>query len=180
MQSEIKIRIRQENDKDRVAVHGLIERAFATEEFSDQKEHLMVERLRGTEAFIPELSLVAECGDKLVGHILLTRIRILQGSKVTESLALAPVSVLPGFQRKGIGSLLIKEAHQRARKMGYGSVIVLGHENYYPRFGYQRAELYGIEFPFDAPAANCMAIELKKNSLKAAGGKVAYPPEFYE
>ena len=142
--------------------------------------HFLVEKLRKSEAFVPELSLVAEIENNIVGHILLTKIKIKTSDDEITSLALAPVSVLPEFQGKGIGGKLIKEAHQRAKDLGYQSIILLGHENYYPRFGYKLAEEFGISLPFDVPKENCMAIELEPNALKNIRGEVVYPKEFYE
>lgn len=170
--------IRQENNNDYEAVFNLIEEAFRKEEFSDHKEQFLVERLRNSNTFIPELSLVAESDGKIIGHILLTKVHIKNEQTQFDSLALAPVSVLPAFQGKGIGSALIKKAHKIAIDLGHKSIVLLGHEDYYPRFGYQQANSFGITFPFDAPKENCMVIELVKNGLKRVQGVVAYPKEF--
>ncbi|MCZ7253247.1 GNAT family N-acetyltransferase, partial [Salmonella enterica] len=86
--------------------------------------------------------------------------------------ALAPVSVKPAFQGKGIGAKLILESHAIAKKLGYKSIILLGHENYYPRFGYELTSKYNIEMPFDVPAENCMVISLTENGLDGVSGKV--------
>ncbi|OOG73181.1 GNAT family N-acetyltransferase [Algoriphagus sp. A40] len=174
------MQIRQENPGDYEAVFEVVEKAFAAEEFSDQTEQFLVERLRKSDAFVPELSLVAELGDKIVGHILLTKLRLVNDQTKFESLALAPVSVLPEYQRKGIGGMLIEYSHQRAKELGFKSVVVLGHEKYYPKFGYQQADLFGIELPFDVPKENCMVIELVENGLTGLKGMVEYPKEFYE
>lgn len=172
------ITIRQEYKNDFGAVHRVIEEAFRTAPYSDQDEHYLVQRLRLSDAFIPELSLVAEKEGKIVGHILLTRIKIKDSSNIYESLALAPVSVLPAFQGKGIGGSLIREAHDIARNLGHTSIVLLGDEAYYPRFGYTQASAYGIELPFEVPKENCMVIELVTNSLKGKQGMVQYPKEF--
>lgn len=107
-------------------------------EHSDHQEQFLVERLRKSDAFIPELSLVAE-DEKgtIAGHILLTKLSIENDSETYESLALAPVSVKPEFQNQGIGGQLIREGHRVAQRLGYQSVILIGHENYYPKFGYK-------------------------------------------
>ena len=176
----MEVTIRQEKPSDHKAVFELIASAFETEKFSDHKEQFLVERLRKSNAFIPELSLVSEYENKIVGHVLLTNLKIINALNQFESLALAPVSVHPVFQQKGIGGKLIKEAHRRAKELGYQSIVLLGHENYYPKFGYQRADLFGIEFPFDVPKENCMAIELTSGALKEVNGMVEYPKEFNE
>ncbi len=174
------ITIRKEKTEDYKAVFKLIKEAFESEKMSDHKEHLLVERLRNSKAFIPELSLVAETKDKIVGHILLTKLKIKNDQSEFESLALAPVSILPEYQNKGIGGRLITEAHNKAKALGYKSIVLLGHENYYPRFDYKQAYNYGIEFPFDVPKENCMVVELVEGGLNGVKGKVEYPKEFNE
>jgi len=173
------IKIRQEKTSDYKSVFELIEKAFKNEKFTDHKEQFLVERLRKSNAFIPELSLVAEYQDKLVGFILLTNIKIVNDNKIFGSLALAPVAVLPDFQNMGIGGKLIIQAHTIAKEKGYKSVILLGHEKYYPKFGYVIADKFGIELPFEAPKENCMAIELIEGGLKDVNGVVEYPKEFF-
>ena len=123
--------------------------------------------------------MVAEINDQIVGHILVTALIIKGSEKVTQSLSLAPVSVLPDFQNQGIGGKLIEEAHRIAKYLGYSSVILLGHAEYYPRFGYVKASTFDITLPFGAPDENCMAIELVPDGLKGAEGLAEYPPEFY-
>lgn len=176
----MKINIRQEQPDDFKAVFDLVEKAFITKEYKEPEEHFLVERLRKSYAFIPELSLVAEVGNKIAGHILLTKLKIKNGQDEFGSLALAPVSVLPEYQGNGIGGQLIVNAHKIAIELGYESVVLLGHENYYPKFGYKQADTFRIELPFDVPKENCMAIELTENGLKNVSGMVEYPKEFNE
>ncbi|MBB4803024.1 putative N-acetyltransferase YhbS [Flavobacterium nitrogenifigens] len=176
----MEVKLRQENENDFQSVFQLIEKAFEKEEYSDHKEHFLVERLRKSEAFISELSIVAEIESKIVGHILFTKLKVVNDSDSFESLALAPVSVLPEFQGKGIGSKLILYGHEVAKKLGYKSVILLGHQDYYPRFGYELCEKYNIKMPFDVPSENCMVISLIENGLKGVSGEVVYPKEFFE
>jgi predicted N-acetyltransferase YhbS len=111
---------------------------------------------------------------------LLTKIKIVQSDRIFESLAMAPVAVLPEFQNRGIGGKLILSAHQAAKELGYKSIVVLGHADYYPRFGYQLTQKHNIELPFPADKENCMVIELVENGLKGVSGKVEYPQEFYQ
>ncbi|MCS4240162.1 putative N-acetyltransferase YhbS [Myroides gitamensis] len=173
--------IRKEEIKDYDDVFKLIENAFKDEEFSDHQEQFLVERLRKSTSFIPELSLVAEMDNQIVGYILLTKIKIINVNfEETISLALAPVAVLKKYQGKGIGGQLIVKAHKIAKDLNFNSVILLGHENYYPKFGYEMSNKYGIKLPFDVPDENCMLIELTENALKNINGIVEYPKEFYE
>jgi len=173
------MKIRIENKNDYEAVFDLTERAFENESISDHKEQFLIERLRKSEAFISELSIIAEIDRKIVGHILLTRVKIKNESNEFDSLALAPVSVLPEFRNRGIGGRLILESHKKARALSYKSIVLLGHANYYPRFGYEHADKYGIELPFPVPKENCMIIELIENGLGGVSGIVEYPKEFY-
>jgi predicted N-acetyltransferase YhbS len=174
----MKVIIRKETVADFVDVFKLIEKAFENEIYSDHSEQFLVERLRKSEAFVPNLSLVAVSDEKIVGHILLTKIQINGSHGSNESLALAPVSVLPSYQKRGIGGQLIIAAHDRARELGFSSIILLGHKDYYPRFGYRQAEQFGITLPFDVPPENCMAIELIPKGLLGVSGMVEYPSEF--
>ncbi|MEL6718607.1 MAG: N-acetyltransferase [Bacteroidota bacterium] len=174
------IKIRQEKEKDHQIVENLIATAFEVVEISDHKEHFLVHRLRKSDAFVAELSLVAETNNQIVGHILFTKILIQNNTDNFESLALAPVSVLPEFQGKGIGGLLIRKGHEIAKSLGFESVVLLGHAEYYPKFGYKRASSFGISLPFEVPDENCMAIELVENALDEVNGIVQYPKAFFE
>lgn len=172
--------IRKEENKDYKSVFNLIENAFKDEIYTDHKEQFLVERLRKSESFVPELSLIAEIDGEIVGYVLLTKIKIVNNDLQKTALALAPIAVLKKYQGKGIGGKLILEAHQRAKELGFDSVILLGHEKYYPKFGYKMTKNYGIKLPFEVPDENCMLIELTENALKDVSGTVAYPKEFYE
>jgi predicted N-acetyltransferase YhbS len=176
----MEIKIRKEEKSDYQAVFQLIKNAFISEIESEPDEQNLVERLRNSKSFIPELSLVAELDGKVVGHILLSEIKIINELSSTVSLALAPVSVDPTHQKKGIGGLLIKKAHEISRNLGYKSIVLLGHAKYYPRFGYKLAKEYQISIPFDAPEENCMVVELVENGLDGVSGMVEYPEEFMQ
>ncbi len=171
--------IRQETLSDYLQVVNVIEAAFAQMEDSDHSEHELVSRLRRSTSFIPELSLVAELDDHIVGHILFTKVKVIGGHKTHQALALAPVSVHPEYQNRGIGSALILEGHRIARTLGHSSIVLLGHEDYYPRFGYRQAADYGIEFPFPVPEENCMVLDLQGNGIQGIKGVVEYPAVFF-
>ncbi len=176
----INLIIRQETPDDFSSVERLITRAFADEIHSDHTEARLVARLRTTPDFIPELSLIAEIDRKITGHILLSRILIRNENQVFESLAMAPVSVDPAFQKQGIGSSLIRKSHIIANEMGFDSVVLLGHADYYPRFGYEKASSYGIRLPFEIPDENGMVIALTPGALDGVNGMVEYPEAFFE
>ena len=117
--------IRKEKPKDYKAIYAVVRDAFGSAEHADGNEQDLVNALRKGKAYIPELSLVAEENEKIIGHIMFTKARV--GENVV--LALAPLSVLPEYQRKGIGTALIKEGHRIAQELGYGYSVVLGSEN---------------------------------------------------
>lgn len=169
------ITLRQETKADFPEVFETIFNAFTQE-----NEAKLVDALRknGT-AFIPELSIVAIKDNKVVGHILFTKINIKddQGNS-TESLALAPMAVKPEHQQIGIGRQLICQGFEVAKKLGFESIIVLGHEHYYPKFGFEPADKWNIKAPFDVPSNFFMAIELVPGALKNVSGTVNYPVEF--
>lgn len=172
--------IRQEKERDYKLSENLIEKAFKDVENSDHKEHLLVAKLRKSDIFVPELSLVAEEDGKVVGHILLTKLIIKNEENIHNTLALAPVSVLPVYQNKGVGSNLIRESLKIAKEIGLKSVILLGHNKYYPRFGFKPACIWGIKAPFEVPNEAFMALELEARGLDGIGGTVVYSKEFLE
>ncbi len=168
------IEIRQEKTSDYTQVFSLNRNAFGQD-----NEAKLVDALRSSGNFIPELSLVALLNGEIVGHILFTKIVIRSDTGNTyESLSLAPMAVYRSFQKKGIGSRLVKAGLRKATELGYTSVIVLGHENYYPRFGFKPASRWDIKAPYDVPDNVCMALELVRNSLDGVNGTVEYPDEF--
>lgn len=166
--------VRKETPDDRAAVFNINKHAFPTD-----AEARLVDALRANEAaFDPELSLVACADEQVIGHILFTRIRIENEQQVFESLALAPMAVLPDFQKSGIGSKLVEKGLETAKAAGYSSVIVLGHEHYYPKFGFQPASQWNIFPSFEVPDNVFMALELTPNGLSGVSGTVNYSEEF--
>ena len=125
----IDVIIREERQKDFEKITQVVKAAFKNVEQTDHTEHLLVERLRKSQAYIPALSLVAQTPQgEIVGHLLLSKAHIINGSQSFEVLALAPLSVAPAFQRNSIGSKLIEVAHPRAKKLGYAAIVLLGHK----------------------------------------------------
>ena len=165
--------IRQENKNDYEEVYNVIKTAFETAEHSDGNEQDLVVALRKSDNFIPELSLVAVMDNKIVGYILFTKIKM--GKR--EELALAPLGVLPEYQKQGIGRTLIQEGNKKAKELGYHYSVVLGSDKYYPKFGYVSAKEYGIVAPFDVPDENFMAIKLNDTDIEI-NGIVQYAKEF--
>jgi len=168
--------IRQELENDHEAVYQVVKSAFEKMELASGDEPDLVNRLRKSEAFIPELSLVAELDGQIIGHILFTRMKI--GDH--PSLALAPVAVLAKYQGQGVGSKLIVVGHRIAREMGYHSVVLVGHPGYYPRFGYLPASRWKITAPFEVPDEAFMVLELVEGGLDGVSGEIEYAKEFFE
>lgn len=167
------LEIRQENKNDYEEVYNLIKTAFETAEHRDGNEQDLVVNLRKSNSFIPELSLVAIKDNKIVGYVLFTKIRIGKN----EELALAPIGILPQYQKQGIGKKLIEKGHKIGKELGYHYSVVLGSEKYYPKLGYVPASKYGIKAPFEVPDENFMAIELNSPNTKICG-IVEYAKEF--
>ena len=165
--------IRQEQPADHDAVYRVVKEAFLNAEHTDGNEQDLVVQLRESKSFIPELSLVAVENEKIVGHILFTRAAV----NGTQVLALAPLSVLPEYQNRGIGQALIREGHRVAKRLGYPYCVVLGHKTYYPRLGYVPASQYGIKAPFEVPDESFMALKLNP-SAGVLNGTVKYDAAF--
>ncbi|GAI74665.1 unnamed protein product, partial [marine sediment metagenome] len=140
----MKINLRMESESDYQQITYVNDKAFA-----QKNEGLLVEKLRERKEFIPDLSRIAIYNGQVIGHILFFPVFI-QGEKQKHpSLSLAPMSVLPAYQKKQIGSQLVETGLDVARKSDFPSVLVLGHPEYYPRFGFETASHYGIYPPWD-------------------------------
>jgi predicted N-acetyltransferase YhbS len=172
------VTIRPETPADYARVFEITEAAFRDLPISDHTEQHLVNRLRTSTAFIPELSLVAELDGEVVGHILFTRAAIVGPDRTWESLTLAPVSVAPPYQRHGIGGQLIRAGIEIACELGFDNINLVGHAEYYPRFGFVRASLYGVRCAFDVPDDVSMLLELKPGALDGVSGMIRYAPEF--
>lgn len=168
---EVKVRQEKQGDADAIAV---VNRSA----FGGDEEAQLVAALRGSNSFIPELSLVAVVGERIAGHILLFRAQLERPTgQVVDVLALAPMAVVPSQSHRGIGSTLIHEAAAAARHLGYPAIVVIGHPDYYGRFDFSEAAACGIGCSLPVPAKSITARELVPGSL-AGGGQLRYPAEF--
>jgi putative acetyltransferase len=167
--------IRSEQKQDIEAIDEVNRLAFGQED-----EGLLIQRIRSSSHFIPDLSLVAIQEGHIVGHILFSRIEIECQHGNKPALSLAPMAVHPDFQNQGIGKKLVREGLKICRKLGYEVVVVVGHPNYYPRFGFALAREKGLEAPFPVPDDAFMVFELIPGALEGIKGMVKYPSEFDE
>ena len=161
------IEIREERPDDIAAIRNVNKRAFG----QDQEGNI-VDALRSNGAAL--LSLVATLNDQVVGHIMYSPIIV---GDVTGA-ALGPMAVLPEHQREGIGSNLIEAGTQKLRDAGYPFIIVLGHANYYPRFGFKPATSFGIKCEWEVPADVFMLLVLDQVKMEGVSGLAKYRHEF--
>ena len=142
--------------------------------FAGPTEALLVDRLRASAG---SMSLVACEASGVVGHILFTATRIM--GRQLRVAGLGPMAVTPARQHSGIGSELVRRGLDACRREGYEAVVVVGHPEYYPRFGFQRGSRFGLRCEFVVPDEVFMAVELQRGAL-AGGGELRYAPEFSE
>jgi len=165
--------IRKVNESDYPAVIDVIEQAFKN--VHDCGHPSLVE-MSGSEFYIPDLSLLAEIDDnKIVGHIFLIKVTI---NETFPSLGLAHVAVAPEYQGLTIGSLLVTHAHQKAKDLGYGSIISIGYKRFLSKFGYHAVANFGINFPYGVVEDQCLAVELYPGALSEVRGIIGFPLEY--
>src|SRR4030066_775688 len=170
--SNINLIIRNEKEKDYRDVEQLIREAFWNLYVPGCNEHFVMHNLRNSQDFIPELDFVAEKEGQIVGQIAYSRgiIKYKQGEK-KEIISFGPVSVLPAFQKRGVGSALIIHTINLARDMGHSAICIYGDPRYYSRFGFRCAEKYEIKTADDKFAVALLVLELKQGVLNNMPGK---------
>jgi predicted N-acetyltransferase YhbS len=172
------IAVRAERAQDFGAIEEMVKRCYRDVAYSNHREHRMIARLRASAAYVPQLALVAELDGELAGHVMLTRIVIRGEAGDYPSLALAPLSVAPAFQGRGVGAALVEAVHAQARGMGFHSVIIAGIAGYYQSFGYAPLDTWPIRLPFAVHPDHRMAVALTPGGLDGVAGLVEYAPEW--
>jgi len=165
--------VRPEKPEDVPAIRVVNEQAFGRAAEAD-----LVDALRRNGKAI--LSLVAEDNGRIVGHILFSPVTIQSNETELTGAGLAPLAVVPDRQNQGIGSMLVEEGLRRLREAGHRFVVVLGHPNYYPRFGFFPASRFNIKSEYDVADEVFMAMELQAGALQDQSGIARYQPEFNE
>ena len=176
--------IRLEEEKDFHRVEEITRAAFSYPDritrgqIGCPYEHWMVHELRKRDG-IPQLSLVATIGDNVVGHIICSNAEIKTDNKIIPVLNFGPISVLPEYQRKGVGTALIMDMICRAKKLGFGAILFFGRPEYYPRFGFKEASVWGITDSegYNYPAF--MGMELISGYLSSANGGSFFESNVY-
>jgi putative acetyltransferase len=125
----------------------------------------------------PIVSLVAIDGEAVVGHILFSPMTPPSQAGL-QIMGLAPMAVLPSRQRQGIGSALVRTGIDECRRLGFGAIVVLGHAEYYPRFGFVPASTFGVRSEYDVPDDVFLALELIPDALRGRAGTIRYHPAF--
>lgn len=164
--------------QDEKQVDDLVKAAFSDSMYGYQQEAEIVKKLRLDPQYQQKLEVVAWIDDAIVGHGLLSEGTVKNQHAHFVGLVLAPLSVLPSYQKMGIGRLLIQELEQRALDLGYRFISVLGDPNYYQKFGYQAASLYQIRAPFTVPDEAFMIKALHPEGLKGVQGTLYYAEAF--
>jgi predicted N-acetyltransferase YhbS len=136
--------------------------------------------MRDVAAFVPELDFIGERGDEIVAGIMFTKSKVVRpDGSVLDTLTFGPVSVKPELHGQGFGSGIIRHSLARARELGFGAVIIMGHPAYYPRFGFKAAGCFNLTLPDGTAIEPFMALELVDGYLGTDGGKW-YEDEVYE
>jgi putative acetyltransferase len=170
--SDIDLIIRNEEKEDHRTVEQLVREAFWNLYVPGCNEHYVLHNLRKSKDFIPELDFVAEKEGQIVGQIAYSRgiIRCKQGED-KEVMSFGPLSVLPAFQKRGIGSALVTHTIALARDIGYAAICIYGDPRYYSRFGFRCAEKYDIKTADDKFAVALQVLELRQGALSDVSGR---------
>ncbi len=166
--------IRPERPEEFGRIHDFVKTAFETAKVSNGDEQDFVDRLRASETYLPDLALVAVEGDRLVGHIMLTRAAIDTASGRREILLLAPLAIDLAHRGRGLGERLTREGLERSRRDGFDAVTLVGDPAYYGRFGFRPASDFGVTNTNGIPARYVQMLELVPDALADVSGSITY------
>lgn len=164
------VEIRPEQAGDLAQVRAVNLAAFETSTEAD-----LVDALR--ERASPIVSLVADDAGTILGHILFSPVT-LSDHRELKIMGLAPMAVVPAEQRRGIGSALVRAGLEHCRRLGCDAIVLVGHADYYPRFGFVPASRFGLRCEYDVPDDVFMTLELVAGSLRGKTGTIRYHPAF--
>lgn len=180
----MELKIRLENKDEFRTVEELTREAFWNIHVPGCDEHFYLHNLRNSDAFIKELDFVALYENKIVGHIAYSKANIVNADNLHNAnnkhnvIIFGPISVLPEYQSKGVGSALIKHSLEVAKSLGYKAVLIYGDPRYYSKFGFRCAERYDIKTPDGKYCVPMMALELEKDALSGVNGRLIEGFEF--
>lgn len=163
--------IRSETQADYPAIAHIHKLAFGREE-----EAYLVEKIRNSQYYIPQLTLIAEVNNSVVAHSMLSYINLV-GEQTFQVIGLAPIAVHPDFQNQGIGSALVNAGLNQANVLGETLIVVLGHSQFYSRFGFKPSVNFNIESPFPVPE-DVFMVKTLANYQSKYRGKIVYPESF--
>ncbi|QUH26608.1 GNAT family N-acetyltransferase [Serpentinicella alkaliphila] len=164
--------IRNEIPLDYRVVEELTREAFWNHHVPGCDEHYLLHIMRNADSFIRELDFVAEIDGKIVGNIVYTKSKIIDDKdECYDVITFGPLSVVPQFQGKGIGRMLIEYTKELAKELGYRAILIYGDPNYYSKFGFVEAEKYDIRTPDNIYAVPLQALELYQGALSDCGGR---------
>jgi len=170
------ITIRPEQPFDYTAIREMILTVFKETYGTGPLEADLVEAIRASDAYVPELSLVALDGDMIVGHSMFSLVQIERVAGRTEpALVLAPLGMYKAYQRKGIGTRLMEQSLKTARRLGYDWAFLQGSPDYYGRFGFRPDRQFGFVSSFQAEAKYNMALPLRDDAVEGNGSRLIYP-----
>ncbi|MGM0218687.1 GNAT family N-acetyltransferase [Enterococcus sp. AZ126] len=172
------MKIRKVTSKDYKEISELIKESFTNTENGYGHEAELVDKIRVSDCYNDELEIIATENEKIIGHGLLSEVNIVNDNQKFKGLVLAPLGVATDYQGKGVGKKILQELENRAEKLNYKFISILGHPSYYTRFGYIPASKYNIKPPFDVLDEVFMIKPLRSNSLNNINGTIRYSRAF--
>ncbi len=174
------LRLRLEQPADYRVVEELTREAFWGFNQPSCDEHLVAHKLRQVPAFVPELDYVGEADGEIVGNVMFSKAKIVDGADREHGvLTFGPLSVLPKCWNQGVGSALMRHTIEKARLLGHRAIVFYGYPDYYPRFGFERSEVYNITTPDGRSFDALMVMPLYRGALEGISGRFYEDPVFH-